>query len=222
LLIFAGRWTEFSSFLNSLDDECGSNPPSHVIASGSVSRYMNNPTLRRSAPGTIPVTYSSALGSCEYLRDAQVAGRDSVRDKFLRLIRQPGLLQPPRCGPGNEPAGDRSPVAYDAAVIILRAVESLGQELRRDSPHEWDPNSILPVAVHAKIVEQIRASPFEGVSGMIKFDEDSGEPIDKRISLLYVEKIPEARPVEVFHCGRAHPNDDPTCRQPDTADRRPR
>ena len=222
MLIFAGRWTEFSSFLNALDGECGSNPPSHVIASGSVSRYMSNPTLRRSAPGTIPVTYSSrVLGSCEHLRDAQAAGKDSVSDKFLRLIQQPGLLQPPRCGPGTEPVGDRSSLTYDAAMIIIRAVESLGQELRRDSPHEWDPRSILPVAVHAKMIAQIRESPFEGVSGMIKFDGDSGEPIDRRISLLKVEKISDvqAQPVEVFHCGRAHPDEDPTCRQPD---RRPR
>jgi hypothetical protein len=54
------------------------------------------------------------------------------------------------------------------------------------------------------------------VSGVIKFDDDSGEPTNKRNSLLYVEQIPDAqaRPVEVFHCGRAHPNDDPTCRPP--------
>ncbi len=221
MLIFAGRWTDFPSFLNALDAECGSNPPSHVIAADSVSRYMNNPTLRRSAPGTIPVTYGSksALGSCESLRDARASGKDSVRDRFLRLIQRPGLLQPPRCGPENEPVGDRGSLGYDSAMIILRAVENLGQELRRDSPHEWDPRSILPIAVHTKIVEQIRESPFEGVSGMIKFDGDSGEPTDKRISLLHVDKIPEARPVEVFHCGRAYPDDDPTCRQPD---RRPR
>ncbi|MGH3751995.1 MAG: hypothetical protein ACRDRP_04735 [Pseudonocardiaceae bacterium] len=224
MLIFAGRWTDFPSFLNALDAECGSNPPVHVIADDSVERYMDNPTLRRSAPGTMPVTYvsKSALGSCGYLRVAQAAGNDSVRDKFLRLIQQPGLLQPPRCGPGSEPAGNRSALTYDAAMIILRAVESLGQELRRDSPQEWDPRSILPIAVHTKIVERIRESPFEGVSGMIKFDGDSGEPTDKRISLLHVEKIPDARPVEVFHCGRAHPHDDPTCRQPTTADRNPR
>ena len=216
LLIFAGRWTEFSSFLNALDAECGSNPPSRVIADDSVERYMDNPTLRRSAPGTIPVTYvsKSALGSCEYL--LQVAGKDSVRDKFLRLIQTPGLLEPQRCGPGNEPIGNRDALGYDAAMIILRAVESLGKELRRDSPHEWDPRSILPIAVHTKIVEQNHRSPFEGVSGVIKFDDDSGEPTNKRNSLLYVEQIPDAqaRPVEVFHCGHAHPNDDPTCRPP--------
>ena len=217
-VIFAGRWTEFPSFLNALDNECGSNRPLHVIADNSVERYMENPTLRRSAPGTIPVTYvaNSALGYCEYLRAAQASGNDPVRDRFLRLIQQPGLLQPPRCGPGNEPVSDRLPLAYDSAMILLRAVEGLGQELRGNSSQEWDPRSILPIAVHAKIVEQVHESPFEGASGMIEFNGDSGEPTDKLISLLYVAKIPDvqARPVEVFHCGRAHPNDDPACRQP--------
>jgi hypothetical protein len=101
-------------------------------------------------------------------------------------------------------------------MMMLRAVEGLGQELRGNSPHEWDPRSILPITVHAKMVEQIHERPFEGVSGMIKFDGDSGEPTDKTISLLHVAKIPAVQvpPVEVFHCGRAHPNDDPTCRAP--------
>jgi hypothetical protein len=51
---------------------------------------------------------------------------------------------------------------------------------------------------------------------MIKFDGDSGEPTDKSISLLQVAEIPAVQvpPVEVFHCGRAHPNDDSTCRPP--------
>lgn len=77
--------------------------------------------------------------------------------------------------------------------------------------------------MHTKIVERIHEKPFEGVSGMIKFDGDSGEPIDKQISLLHVEKIPavQAQPVVVFHCGRAYPNDDPTCRQPNPTDRPP-
>jgi hypothetical protein len=166
MLIFAGRWTEFPSFLNALDMECGSNRPLHVVADDSVERYMDNPTLRRSAPGTIPVTYGakSALGSCEYLRVAQASGNDPVRDRFLRLIQQPGLLQPRRCGLGNEPVGARLPLAYDSAMMMLRAVEDLGQELRGDSPHEWDPRSILPITVHAKMVEQIHERPFEGVS----------------------------------------------------------
>ncbi|MGH3820379.1 MAG: hypothetical protein ACRDRE_22050 [Pseudonocardiaceae bacterium] len=70
VLIFAGRWTQFPGFLKSLDVRCGPNLPSQVIADDSVLRYMDNPTLRRSAPGTIPVTYvsKSAPGSCTSLR----------------------------------------------------------------------------------------------------------------------------------------------------------
>jgi hypothetical protein len=218
VLIFAGRWTEFPRFLHAIDTECSSNPPLHLIADGSVERYMDNPVLRSDAPSNISVTYisNSTLGSCESLQAAQATGKDPVRDRFLRLIQQPGLLQPPRCGPDKQPAGSRDALEYDAATIIIRAVESLGQELRRDSSREWDPHSILPIAVHAKIVHQIHESPFEGVSGLINFVGDSGEPTDKRISLLRVEKIPDAqvRRVEVFHCGRAYPSDDPRCRQP--------
>jgi hypothetical protein len=72
ILIFAGRWTEFPNFLRTLEGECGSNPPMHVVADDSVERYMDNPTLRRSAPGTISVTYvsKSVFGSCDYLRVA--------------------------------------------------------------------------------------------------------------------------------------------------------
>lgn len=143
------------------------------------------------------------------------------------MIQQPGPLQAPRCGPGNEPVGDRVSLAYDAAMIIIRAAESLGQDLRGDAPREWDLRSILPVTVHTKITEQVRERPFEGVSGIIKFDGDSGEPTEKRISLLRVEKIPDvqARPTEVFHCGRARLGDDPACGTPvpaSTTDRRPR
>jgi hypothetical protein len=62
---------------------------------------------------------------------------------------------------------------------------------------------------------------------VIRFDGDSGEPTGKRISLLRVEKIlaAQARPTEVFHCGRANPDDEPACGiplAPNTTDRRPR
>jgi len=92
---------------------------------------MENPTLHRSTPGTIPVTYgsNSTLGFCEYLRTAQVSDKDPVRDRFLRLIQQPGLLEPQRCGPGNEPVGYRLLGAYDSVMMMLRAVKGLGQEL---------------------------------------------------------------------------------------------
>lgn len=222
LLVFAGRWTEFGEFLDAINAACrNSSAPRYVMANDSVGRYMDNPTLRRSAPSTISVTYvsKSALGSCEDLKRAE-GKKHSPSAEFLALIKTEGLLQPQRCGEESVPIGSRDSLGYDAAMIILRAVESLGQELRpsSDSRLEWNPRSIIPIAVHAKILEENHRNPFEGVSGRIEFDDsnDWGEPKNKRISLLRVEEIPDVReaPVELFHCGLAYPDYDPTCRQP--------
>lgn len=218
ITIFAGRWSDFADFFKTLDTQCGTNPPLHLVADDSVGRYMANPKLRENAPSTIPLTYVSKswLATCEHLQGAQVRGENAAA-LFLKLIRESGLLDPPRCGPENEPVGDRVPLAYDAARLVLRAVEELSLDLRGNSRQEWDPRSIVPVAVHVKIRELVNdQSPFDGVAGTINFTKSSGEPVQKRISLLRVvdvSKINE-RPVEVFHCGRARPDDDPACRRP--------
>jgi hypothetical protein len=216
IVIFAGRWSEFPLFLNALALECGPNRPSHVVADDSVSRYMSNQKLRENAPSTIPVTYASksSLGACEHLQGAQRRGEEAAA-LFLKLIQKAGLLSPLRCGQEREPVGERVSLAYDAAMLILRAVEDLGLDLRHNSPQEWEPRSIVPVAVHAKMRELVHSGrPFDGVAGTVDFESDSGEPIKKRISLLQVVDVSDtnARPVEVFHCGRAQPDDDPACR----------
>jgi hypothetical protein len=221
IVIFAGRWSEFPSFLDTLSYECGSNPPSHMVADDSVNRYMANPTLRRSAPSTIPVTYvsKSALATCEHLRGAQQR-RENLAARFFQLIQTPGLLDPQRCGQGNKsPVGERVPMTYDAAMLVLQAVEDLGKDFHRDSPREWDPRSIVPVTVYLKIRQQIHKMLFEGATGTINFSDDNddpGEPIDRRISLLQVNSVSDlgTPPNEVFHCGHAQPNDDPACRTP--------
>jgi hypothetical protein len=222
MVVFAGRWSEFPLFLKTLDSECGLNRPLHLIADDSVNRYMANPKLRENAPSTIPVTYASKStpATCERLQDAQVRGESSA-DLFFRLIQKPGLLDPQRCAQGaqgNEPVaiGERAPLAYDSAMLLLRAVEDLSLDLRRTSSWDWDPRSIVPVAVHVKIRELVHERPFDGVAGVVQFVSGSGEPVRKRISLLHVTDVSntKAQPVEVFHCGRAQPNDDPACRQP--------
>ena len=216
VVIFAGRWSEFTDFLGALN-ECGPNRPSHVIANDSVSRYMANPKLRESASSTIPITYvsKSTLASCERLRGAQDRG-ESLADQFFKSIQKAELLHPRRCGQENEPAGERISLAYDSARLILDAVKDLGLDLRRNSLQEWNPRSIVPVAVHVKILEQVHQRPFNGVSGTIEFEEGSGEPVGRRISLLQVKDVSDinSQPVEVFHCGRARPDDNPACRQP--------
>jgi ABC-type branched-subunit amino acid transport system substrate-binding protein len=212
MLFFAGRWSEFDSFVHGLATTCGDDPPQHLVADDSVNRYMANPTIRTSAPGTIPLTYVSkaAPATCDRL-----SGRtnEEAAGRFLRRIRAPDLLSPPRCDPahGNEPVGERVGLAYDATMIMLRAVQELAERLRREPERQWNPRSITPVAVYTEVLLQNKEKPFPGVTGNITFDPN-GEPEDKPISLLQVRSIPELDepPDEVFQCGPPRS----TCRQP--------
>jgi len=213
MLLFAGRWSDFGSFLEELK-ACNDNQPRHLVADDSANRYMANPTLRKSAPGNLPLTFVSkaALGTCKNL----VAARDEVRGRFLRWVRSPDLLSPARCtGPKPEQVGERVALAYDSAMMPLQAVEKLVERLRFDPQQPWDPRLITPLAVHAEMLRQNAEGFFAGVTGTIKFRPGSGEPQDKRISLLYVPSIPEVtEPVEVFHCGIARIGDSSLCRRP--------
>ncbi|WFF06224.1 hypothetical protein O7622_24695 [Micromonospora sp. WMMD1076] len=216
MLFFAGRWSEFDGFMRALK-ECGANPPRHLVADDSVNRYMANPGLRASAPGNLPVTYVSkaALATCASLRAAQ-AGRDDARGSFLTWIGADGLLDPPRCRAGTgPPVGERVSLAYDATMMTVRALESLAARLRHaDTGRRWEPRSVNPVGVHAEVLRQNAAGGYPGVSGLIRYAPDSGEPVAKRLALLTVAKVPDvdAAPVEVFHCGVADAAPDPGCR----------
>ncbi|MEU1809746.1 hypothetical protein ACH46G_08430 [Micromonospora aurantiaca] len=216
MLFFAGRWSEFDGFMRALK-ECGANPPRHLVADDSVNRYMANPGLRASAPGNLPVTYVSkaALATCASLRAAQ-AGRDDARGSFLTWIGADGLLDPPRCRAGTgPPVGERVSLAYDATMMTVRALESLAARLRHaDTGRRWEPRSVNPVGVHAEVLRQNAAGGYPGVSGLIRYAPDSGEPVAKRLALLTVAKVPDvdAAPVEVFHCGVADTGPDPGCR----------
>src|SRR5262249_34874104 len=153
---------------------------------------------------------------------------DGARGRFLRIVRDgDDLLSPRRCtsgvGGSAEQVGERSPLAYDAAILIIDAVQNLAGRLRRE---EWDPYSIDPVAVHAEMFGQYSVipaepnkkyteKPFDGVSGSVWFDL-SGVPVNKRISLLEIQDITSLKrlPTEVFHCGIARAGDDPACGKP--------
>ncbi|MFF5172151.1 hypothetical protein ACFY3U_05905 [Micromonospora sp. NPDC000089] len=216
MLLFAGRWSEFDGFLRALK-ECGADPPRHLVADDSVNRYMANPGLRASAPGNLPVTYVSkaALGTCGALRAAQ-ARRDDARGTFLTWVGADDLLDPPRCRDGSgPPVGERVSLAYDAAMMMVRALESLAARLRHaDTGRQWEPRSVNPVGVHAEVLRQNAAGGYPGVAGLVRYAPDSGEPVAKRISLLRVAQVPDvaAEPVEVFHCGAADGPADPSCR----------
>jgi hypothetical protein len=216
VLVFAGRWSEFDGFLRALK-ECGNDPPRHLVADDSVNRYMANPGLRVSAPGNLPVTYVSkaALATCAALRAAQAA-RDDARGSFLTWVGADDLLDPPRCRDGaGAPVGERVSLAYDAAMMMVRALESLAARLRHaDTGRRWEPRSVNPVGVHAEVLRQNAAAGYPGVAGVIRYAPDSGEPVAKRLALLRVARVPDvaAEPVEVFHCGAADSGPDPGCR----------
>lgn len=214
MVFFAGRWSEFASFIERISKACGDNPPAHLVADDSVNRYMANPKVREGAPGNIPLTYVSkgALATCDGLRRRT---REEAAGRFLRLLQAPDLLSPARCGPArsNTPVGERVGLSYDAAMIVLRAVRDLADR-RSTPPRRWDPRSITPVGVHASILRQNLARPFPGVTGDIRFD-DHGEPVDKVIFLVRAESVPETgtAPTLVFRCGTARKGDPATCRR---------
>jgi hypothetical protein len=217
MVLFAGRWSEFAGFLAQLSTSCGDRPPAHLMADDSVNRYMANPVVRAGAPGNIPVTYVSkgALATCGML--AARTGADAAAARFLGLVRAPDLLSPPRCDPARsgEGVGERVGLAYDSAMIMLRAVQALGVRLRGDQRQRWNPRAITPVGVYTEIRRQNLERPFPGVTGAIKFD-DAGEPVRKVIHLLRVKNIPDAGspPAVVFRCGTARDGDPATCRRP--------
>ncbi|MEE6260270.1 type 1 periplasmic-binding domain-containing protein [Plantactinospora sonchi] len=216
LLLFTGRWSEFDGFLRALK-ECGADPPRHLVANDSANRYMANPGLRASAPGNLPVTYVSKAGlaSCASLRAARER-RDDVRGSFLTWIQADDLLEPPRCRDGDDtPVGERVSLAYDAATMMIRAVEGLAARLRHADPRQrWNPRAVNPLGVHTEVLRQNAAQGFPGVAGPIQFATDSGEPVAKRISLLRVTRVPDVAtaPVEVFHCGVGATSPDQRCR----------
>lgn len=211
-IIFAGRWDDFSNFLGGF--RCPSGQLLNVIADDSTSLYMANSVLRRDAPPTLPVTYVSdaSLITCDSLQNP----RDDPGKRFYSLITEQGgkesIFSSPPCGRRNRQIDGRVPIAYDAAELVLQAVEDLSNELQGNSQQggnaqqEWDPRSIVPVAVYLEIRQELHQKPFFGVTGLINFTDDGhdlGEPVNRRTSLLKVNSVPDVNtlPVEVFHCG---------------------
>lgn len=215
MLFFAGRYSEFDEFLEALRG-CAGNPPAHLVADDSVNRYMANHQLRANAPGNLPVAYVSkaALGTCTRLRAD--AANDEVRRGFLDLIARDDLLEPPRCTSGDSPrVGERVALAYDASMMLIQAVEQLAGRIAI-AGQVWDPGAVSPVAVFTEVLRQNATAPYPGVTGPTTFSVDTGEPVAKRISLMYVGSVPDvtAEPREIYFCGRARPDDPPGCRRP--------
>jgi len=215
LLFFAGRYSEFDEFLEALRG-CQNDPPVHLVADDSVNRYMANHQMRANAPGNLPVTYVSkaALATCRRLRAE--ADADESRRQFLDLIRRDDLLDPPRCVSGDAPTvGERVALAYDASMMLISAMEQLAGRLAI-AERPWDPRAVSPVAVYTEVLRQNSGAPYPGVTGPTRFSADTGEPVQKRISLMYVRSVPDVtdEPPEIYFCGLARVDGKPGCRQP--------
>ncbi len=220
LLFFTGRFSDFDEFLDSLKDSCvgGRRLPVHLVADDSVGRYVANRQKRRDAPD-VPLMYVSkaALATCARLRTA--TGNDP-RATFYRLVQRSDLLQPPRCvtddGTGQGGAGgattdaaaalevgERVALAYDAAEMFLEAVQRL-------STQGWDPATVSPAIVFNEIMRNNVGNPYLGVSGPIRLDPDTAEPIGKWLSLISLDSVKIRDPAdlgtstEILHCGTDH------------------
>jgi hypothetical protein len=107
--------------------------------------------------------------------------------------------------------GERVSLAYDAAIMVTDAVERLAARLRSPNTQakQWDPQAVNPISVHTEMLLRAQRG-FQGVTGLIRFTDDSGVPVSRRISLLMVNRVGDlaSEPVEVFHCGVADSADD--------------
>lgn len=190
-LVFAGRWSEFEGFLSRLGN-CETPPP--VIADDSVNRYMANPELRRRAPDNVSMVYVSKAAAVNCVSLNQT-GRGRT---FLGWVKSMGL--PEYCADGSSPPGERVGLAYDAATIVVDAVTTLAARIRGGNQTQpWDPGSINPLTVHTEVLRQTQ-NEYPGVTGQIRFAEDSGEPVNRPISLMLVGNVANDLPVEVYRC----------------------
>ncbi|MGP4002684.1 ABC transporter substrate-binding protein [Streptomyces sp. 8N706] len=205
MLFFAGRWSEFDSFLEALRNSCSGNWPRHLVADDSINRYMANEALRRTAPDNLTLLYisKSGLATCDALRRRRDS--DVVASDFLAAVSAPDLLHPARCvgGPGPQQwVGEQVGLAYDSTMLLARAVQQVAGRVRVE-PQRWDQRMLDPAAVHTEILRQNEAGGLPGVTGRLRFPRGSGEPVGKRISLLRVTHIRDMNtlPTEVFACG---------------------
>jgi hypothetical protein len=111
--------------------------------------------------------------------------------------------------------GERVALAYDASMMLIQAVEQLAGRLAI-AGRPWEPAAVSPVAVFTEVLRQNATAPYAGVTGPTTFSVDTGEPVQKRLSLMYVGSVPDVsgQPREIYFCGSARPDDPPGCRRP--------
>ncbi|HEX8627327.1 MAG TPA: hypothetical protein VF755_04065 [Catenuloplanes sp.] len=194
--VFAGRYSEFASFLNAVS-RCP--VPPDVIADDSTSRFMASPDFRQAAPN-LPVLFVSKgqLASCAAL----ATNSSAARGQFLRLAR----TRLGACQAGGRQLGERVGLAYDAATLVTDTVDTL---LRAMADQHGRPGrelgAITSLAVHGDILHRYASgvSSYAGITGALSFTA-TGVPVDKAIALVAVDQVndPSQVPVARYGCGR--------------------
>jgi hypothetical protein len=156
LAFYAGRWLAFGQFFEEFAD-CGTSQV--LVADDSVNRYMAD-EQRREIAFARPLTFVSkaALATCFSLSAA--INRNPEAGRFLRLIREDGLLLRKRCLPDSkgvtQPVGERVGLAYDATTMLVKGVESLAARLRSGDDEQWETysRSISSLTLHTEVLRR--------------------------------------------------------------------
>ena len=193
--VFAGRYSEFASFLNAVS-RCS--VPPEVIGNDSTSRFMASDGFRQAAPN-LPLIYvaKGQLASCAALK----ANSSGARGQFLQLAQ----TKLHACTPTGNPLGEKVGLAYDAATLITDSVDNL---LRKMADENGRPGSdltpITSLAVHGDILDRYAspAASYPGITGALSFTPN-GVPVDKPIHLVRVSRVndPAEVPAAKYACG---------------------
>ncbi|MEK8110000.1 hypothetical protein NKG94_47915 [Micromonospora sp. M12] len=206
LLFYAGRWSEFDGFLRALR-ECGDNRPG--ISSPTTRPTATWPTRAARRRARQPARHVRLQGVPGHLRRAPGRPGPARRRAGQLPVLDPGR-RPAR--PAALPAGHRLPGRRAGQPGLRRGddAHSGGGEPRRPAASRR-PGTTLGAEVGqpgrcargGAPAERRPGLPRGG--GLIRFTAESGEPVDKRLALMRVERVPDVAtvPVEVFRCGLA-------------------
>jgi len=187
-VIFTGRPEDFRSFLGGIRDSCRGNPPA-IVGGDDISRYVAEPQDRTRYG--VPFHYLSfSVG--------QVSCDASLLYTKLRAV------LPLLCRPGDfDPSLDgHLALAYDAASVLLHAVDALRREAVPVTPgHVWRQLSTITGAT----------GRIEAETGVIDFN--GGQFMsDKAVAVLGVDAAGHV--AQEGTCGRTDAAPAPWCSPP--------
>ena len=183
MLFYAGRDTDFESFLHEFDNQCQNQKPKYPIVAGdSVSRLIEDPERRAATESKRPLMYVSDA----HLVDCQSSvPRYDTWKRFLDETKK----EPWRaCAKDSRhPLSERMELAYDATYAFLLAVSSLtplSSQPDQKNPMLWRTG--IPLSPDA-VWQRLGTVHFDGVTGYLNFtnyycggvvEQDPGPPDD--------------------------------------------